>query len=117
MAAMIPVDKPEDSNLGENTAAERGKAVKLVKGGAFQLQISRISALSQHPCVHRPAVTILFRSKPLSLPKKLYRHENSNQFPFIFAATFNGVIRRKLKSLADTNVVIIAHFSQNYQSV
>ena len=40
MAAIIPVDKPEDSNLGENTAAERGKAVKLTKGGAFQLQIS-----------------------------------------------------------------------------
>ena len=117
MVAIIPVDKPEDSNLGENAAAERGKAVKLAKGGAFQLQTFLISALSQHPCVYRPAVTILFRSKPLSLPKKLYRHENSNQFPFIFAATFNGVIRRKLKSLADTNVVIIAHFSQNYQSV
>ena len=40
MAAIIPVDKPDDSNLGENTAAERGKAVKLAKGGAFQLQIS-----------------------------------------------------------------------------
>ena len=40
MVATIPVDKPEDSNLGENTAAERGKAVKLAKGGAFQLQIS-----------------------------------------------------------------------------
>ena len=40
MAAIIPVDKPEDSNLGENTAAERGKEVKLAKGGAFQLQIS-----------------------------------------------------------------------------
>ena len=40
MAAIIPVDKPEDSNLGENTATERGKAVKLAKGGAFQLQIS-----------------------------------------------------------------------------
>ena len=40
MAVIIPVDKPEDSNLGENTAAERGKAVKLAKGGAFQLQIS-----------------------------------------------------------------------------
>ena len=39
MAAIIPVDKP-DSNLGENTAAEKGKAVKLAKGGAFQLQIS-----------------------------------------------------------------------------
>ena len=40
MAAIISVDKPENSNLGENTAAERGKAVKLAKGGAFQLQIS-----------------------------------------------------------------------------
>ena len=40
MAAIIPVDKPEDSNLGENTAAEKGKAVKLAKGGAFQLRIS-----------------------------------------------------------------------------
>ena len=40
MAAIISVDKPEDSNLGENTAAERGKAVKLAKGGAFQLQIT-----------------------------------------------------------------------------
>ena len=40
MAVIIPVDKPEDSNLGENTAAARGKAVKLAKGGAFQLQIS-----------------------------------------------------------------------------
>ena len=40
MAAIIPVDKREDSNLGENTAAERGKAVKLAKGGAFQPQIS-----------------------------------------------------------------------------
>ena len=76
-----------------------------------------ISALSQHPCVFRPAITLLFRSKPLSLPKELYRNANSNQFPFIFAATFNGVIRRKLKPLANTNVVIIAHFSQNYQTV
>ncbi len=40
MTAIIPVDKPEDSNLGGNTAAERGKAEKLAKGGAFQLQIS-----------------------------------------------------------------------------
>ena len=40
MAAIIPVDKPEDSNLGGNTAAERGKTVKLAKGGAFQRQIS-----------------------------------------------------------------------------
>ena len=40
MVAIIPVDKPEDSNLGENTPAERGKAVKLAKRGAFQLQIS-----------------------------------------------------------------------------
>ena len=37
--------------------------------------------------------------------------------PFIFAATFNGIIRRKLKSLADTNVVIIAPFSLNSQTV
>ena len=111
MAAIIPVDKPEDS------AAERGKAVKFAKGAVFQLQTSLISALSQHPCVYRPAVTLLFRSKPLFLPEELYRHENSNHFPFIFTATFNGVIRRKLKSLADINVVIIAHFSQNYQTV
>ena len=34
MVAIIPADKPED------IAAERGKAVKLAKGGAFQLQIS-----------------------------------------------------------------------------
>ena len=40
MAAIIPEDKPEDSNLGENTAAERRKAVQLAKGGAFQLQVS-----------------------------------------------------------------------------
>ena len=40
MVAIIPVDKPEDSNLGENTAGERGKAVKLAKGGVFQLQTS-----------------------------------------------------------------------------
>ena len=37
---IIPVDKPEHLNLGGNTTAERGKAVKLAKGGAFQLQIS-----------------------------------------------------------------------------
>ena len=40
MAAIIPVDKLEDLNLGENTVAEKGKAVKLTKGVAFQLQIS-----------------------------------------------------------------------------
>ena len=40
MVATIRVDKPEDSNLGGNTAAEREKEVKLAKGGAFQLQIS-----------------------------------------------------------------------------
>ena len=66
----------------EDSATERGKAVKLAKGGAFQLQTSIISALSQHPCVYRPAVTLLFRSKPLSFPKKMHRHENCNQFPF-----------------------------------
>ena len=82
MAAIIPVDKPEDSNLGENTAAERGKAVKLAKGGAFSTPDIAISALSQHPCVYRPAVTLLFRSEPLSLPGISYRHENSNQSPF-----------------------------------
>ena len=27
MAAIIPVDKPEKSNLGENTAAEKGKSI------------------------------------------------------------------------------------------
>ena len=41
MAAIIPVDKPEKfKSGGENTAAEKGKALKLAKGGAFQLQIS-----------------------------------------------------------------------------
>ena len=40
MAAIIPVDKPDDSSLGENTAGERGKVVKLAKGGVFQLQTS-----------------------------------------------------------------------------
>ena len=40
MSAIILVDKPEDSNLGENTAAEREKAAKLAKGCAFQFQIS-----------------------------------------------------------------------------
>ena len=40
MSAIIAVDKPEDSNLGENTAAEQRKAVKLAKEGAFQHQIS-----------------------------------------------------------------------------
>ena len=39
MAAIIPFDK-RDSNLGENTAAERAIAVKLAKGGVFQLQTS-----------------------------------------------------------------------------
>ena len=92
MVTIIPVDKPEDSNLGENTATERGKAVKLAKGGAFQPQTSLISALSQHPCVYRPAVTLLFRSKPLSLPKTLYRHENSNQFPFFISQQRSTVL-------------------------
>ena len=49
MAATIPVDKPEDSNLGENTAAERGKAVKLAKGGAFQLQTSLFQRFHNTP--------------------------------------------------------------------
>ena len=39
MEEIIPVDKTGDSNLGENTAAERGKGVKVAKGGAFQLQM------------------------------------------------------------------------------
>ena len=69
MVAISPVDKLEDSNLGGNAAAERGKAVKLAKGGAFQLQTSLISALSQHSYVYWPGVTLLFRSEPLSLPK------------------------------------------------
>ena len=81
MVAIIPVDKPEDSNLGGNAAAERGKAVKLAKGGAFQLQTSLISALSQHSYVYWPGVTLLFRSEPLSLPETSYIHENSNQSP------------------------------------
>ena len=49
MAAIIPVAKPEDSNLGENTAAERGKAVKFAKGGAFQLQITLLQRFRNTP--------------------------------------------------------------------
>ena len=49
MVAMIPLDKPEDSNLGENTAAERGKAVTLAKRGAFQLQISLFQRFHNTP--------------------------------------------------------------------
>ena len=78
MAVIIPVDKPEDSNLGENTAAERGKAVKLAKGGAFKLQISLFQRSRNTLCVYWPAVTLLFRSEPLSLPEKSSSHENSN---------------------------------------
>ena len=43
MVAVIPVDRPEDS------AAERGKAVKLAKGGAFQLQISLFQRFRNTP--------------------------------------------------------------------
>ena len=49
MAAIIPVDKPEDSNLEENSAAERRKAVKLAKGGAFQLQTSLFQRFRNTP--------------------------------------------------------------------
>ena len=49
MAAIIPVDKPEDSNLGENTAAERGNAVKLAKRGAFKLQTSLFQRFRNTP--------------------------------------------------------------------
>ena len=51
MAVIILVDKPEDSNLGGNTAAERGKAVKLAKGGAFQLQISLFQRSRNTPVI------------------------------------------------------------------
>ena len=41
MAAIIPVDKPEKFKSGvKNTVFEKRKAVKLAKGGAFQVQIS-----------------------------------------------------------------------------
>ena len=49
MVAIIPVDKPEDSNLGEHTATEKGKAVKLAKGGAFQLQTSLFQRFRNTP--------------------------------------------------------------------
>ena len=49
MAAIIPVDKLEDLNLGENTVAEKGKAVKLAKGGAFQLQTSLFQRFRNTP--------------------------------------------------------------------
>ena len=51
MAAIIPVDKPEDSNLGENTAAEREKAVKLAKGGAFNSRHRYFSAFATPLCL------------------------------------------------------------------
>ena len=86
MVAIIPVDKPEDS------AAERGKAVKLAKGGAFQLYTSHISALSQHSYVDWPGVTLLFRSEPLSLPEKLFRHEPVNPHSFLFSQQRSTVL-------------------------
>ena len=51
---------------------------------------------------------------------KIVQSRKFQPIPILFAATFNGIIRWKLKSLADTNVVIIALFSpftQNSQTV
>ena len=116
MAAIIPVDKPGDSNLGENTAAERGKAVKLAKGGAFQLQISLYQRSRNTPVFIDQLLLFFFAPSHCPYRKNCTDMKAPNN-PHYFPATFNGVIRWKLKSLADTNVVIIAPFSQNYQTV
>ena len=116
MAAIIPVDKPEDSNLGENTAAERGKAVKLAKGGAFQLQILLYQRSRNTPVFIGQLLLFFFGPSHCPYRKNCIDMKIPINSVF-FAATFNGVIRRNLKLLADTNVVLTAHFSQNYQTV
>ena len=73
---IIPVDKPEHLNLGGNTTAERGKAVKLAKGGVFQLQISLFQR-------SRNAPVFIGQLLPFSFaPSHCPYRENSNQSPF-----------------------------------
>ena len=74
-----------------------------------------ISALSQHFNVYWRGVTLLFRSEPLFLPEKIVQSWKFQWIPILFEAECNGIIRWKLKSLADTIVVI--SFSQNSQTV
>ena len=49
MTAMLPVDNLKNQVLGGHTATERGKAVKLAKGGAFQLQTSLFQRFRNTP--------------------------------------------------------------------
>ena len=82
MAAIITVDKPENSNLGGNTAAEKGKAVKLAKRGAFQSQISLFQRSRNTPVFIGQLLPFSFDLSHGPYRGKLYSHENSNQSPF-----------------------------------
>ena len=111
MVAIIPVDKPEDS------AAERGKAVKIAKRKCISTSdIAYFSAFATPLCLSASCYSSL-SLQAIVLTGRTVSKWKFQSIPFIFVATFNGIIRRKLKSLADTNVVIIANCSQNYQTV
>ena len=119
MAVTIPVDiLPEKfKSVGGKYGSGKGENSETSQRRCISSPNIAISALSQHSYVNWPAVTLLFRSKPLSLPETTsYSHKNSNQSPFLFLknlfeAAFKGIIRWKFKSLADTIVVIIAFFT------
>lgn len=103
----------------ENIAAEKGrKAVKLAKGDAFHFQIISLFQRSHH------TLTLLVQFKALLPPQNNVVHAWSyNQSPFLFLesffkAPFNGIMKWKLKSLADTITAILPHpqlssFTQN----
>ena len=111
MEAIIPVDKPEDSNLGETTAAERGKAVKIAKGGAFQLQTTLFQRFRYTPVFIGQLLPFSFAPSHCSYRKKCPNMKIPIN-PHFSPATFNGIIRWKLK-----DTIVVSSFSPNSETV
>ena len=111
MVAVVPVDQPD------GTAEERGKAVKLAKRRCISASdVAYFSAFATPLCLSASCYPSL-SLRAIVPTGKIVPSWKFQSIPILFVATFNGIIRWKLKSLADTIVVIIALFFQNSRTV
>ena len=101
MVAIIPVDQPD------GTAEERGKAVKLAKRRCISTSdIAYFSAFATPLCLSASCYpSLLFQA--IVFTERIVSEWKFQSAPFIFVATFNVIIGRILKLLADINVVIM----------